>query len=110
MEQKLIEPQTRSSRDELNKLLHDSFFEYGSSGNKYTKFDILDRLPETVEHSIYIISDYEITHLSEGCVMANFKTDRTDPDGKKVLSFRTSIWKNVSDSWQMFFHQGTPIE
>jgi len=110
LEQKLVEPQTRSSHDTLDKLLHDDFCEYGSSGKKYTKSDILERLPETAEHSNYVIDDYQIKHLSDDCVLANFVTDRTDPDGTKVLSFRTSIWKLVGGNWQMFFHQGTPIQ
>lgn len=109
LEQTLVEPQTRSSYDLLNKLLHDDFCEYGSSGKKYVKSDITERLPETVEHSVYVIEDYAVKQLSDDCVLVNFKTDRTDPDGTKVLSFRTSIWKLTNGQWQMFFHQGTPI-
>jgi len=109
LEQTLVEPQTRSSYDLLNQLLHNDFYEYGSSGKKYVKSDITERLPETVEHNVYVIKDYTTKQLSDDCVLANFRTDRTDPDGTKVLSFRTSIWKLTDGQWQMFFHQGTPI-
>ncbi len=44
LEKLLLEPTTRSSITKLQKLLHDEFTEFSSSGKVYNKQDILESL------------------------------------------------------------------
>ncbi len=107
LELKLLDPKVRGSVEELDQLLTDDFVEYGSSGLVYTKEMILDRLPSG-SISTYELYDFEIVVFSDSVVQARYKTDRTNPDGSKLKSLRSSIWKNIDGKWQMSFHQSTP--
>ncbi|MBP6883974.1 MAG: DUF4440 domain-containing protein [Candidatus Pacebacteria bacterium] len=110
LELSLLKPEIRSSREALDKLLADDFIEFGSSGNKYTKQDILKRLPSTLERVEYLVSDFNVDTPSENIAIATFKTERTTDGKDKVISLRSSHWRKTDGSWQMFFHQGTPIQ
>lgn len=110
LETSLLKPEIRSSKEALDKLLTDDFVEFGTSGNKYTKTDILERLPLNTNNVVYIVSDFEIKILSEDIIMTNFKTDRTINDTEKVFSLRTSLWRKEENGWRMFFHQGTQTQ
>ncbi len=110
LELSLLKPEVRSSKEALDKLLADDFIEFGSSGNKYTKQDILERLPNTLEKVEYLVSDFNVDTPSENIVIATFKTVRTTDGKDKVVSLRSSHWRKADGSWQMFFHQGTPIQ
>lgn len=110
LETSLLKPEVRSSFDQLNVLLADDFKEFGSSGLVYTKQNVLERLPSNTDKTDYVVSDFEISVLSEGVIMANFKTGRVINDTDKVSSLRTSLWRNENGIWRMFFHQGTVIK
>jgi hypothetical protein len=110
LEISLLNPEVRSSFDQLNVLLADDFKEFGSSGLVYTKQNVLERLPSNTDKVIYAVSDFITKNLSDDTVMSNFKTDRIINDTEKVSSLRTSLWRKENDRWKMFFHQGTPIK
>ena len=110
LETDLLKQETRSSFEKLNKLLADDFKEFGSSGLVYTKQNVLERLPSNTDNTVYVVSDFKITILSENIVMANFKANRTINNTETVSSLRTSLWRNENGVWKMFFHQGTVIK
>ncbi|MFA5876916.1 MAG: DUF4440 domain-containing protein [Candidatus Paceibacterota bacterium] len=110
LELSLLKPEVRSSREALDKLLADDFIELGNSGNKYMKADILERLPNTLEKIQYVVSDFAIDTPSDNIVVATFKTERTTDGKEKVISLRSSHWRNNDGGWQMFFHHATPID
>ena len=109
LELSLLKPEIRSSREALDKLLADDFVEFGTSGNKYTKTDILERLPNTIERVEYTVSDFSVEMPSEDVAVAKFKTERTTDGKDKVISQRSSHWRKTDMGWQMFFHEATPI-
>lgn len=109
LELSLLTPEVRSSFDKLNSLLADDFMEFGSSGLIYDKKEILERLPLNTEKVEFIVSDFVARQLSEDVVLTTFKTERIINDTEKMTSLRSSLWKKINGSWQMFFHQGTPI-
>lgn len=110
LETSLLKPEVRSSREQLDKLLADDFTEFGSSGSVYKKSDTLQGLPTSTDKTLFIVSDFEARELSENFVLTTFKTERVINDIEKVTSLRSSLWKKTNGSWQMFFHQGTPIK
>ncbi|MNH96461.1 hypothetical protein D3C73_491280 [compost metagenome] len=102
LEQELM----RLDRDQLALLLADDFVEFGSSGNTYTKHEqvIYSEQKSNLPH--YNISDFMIKEITPGIVLATYRTLRTH-DNQQAL--RSSIWRLTNQSWQMVFHQGTPV-
>lgn len=109
LELSLLKPEIRSSRKALDELLADDFVEFGASGNKYTKADILERLPNSLQKVEYKVSDFSVEISSEEVVIATFKTVRTTDGKDRVISQRSSHWRKIDSGWQMFFHEATPI-
>lgn len=109
LELSLLKPEIRSSKEALDKLLADDFIEFGTSGNKYTKADILERLPNTLQKVEYMMSDFSVEMTSEDVVIAIFKTERTIDGKDRVVSQRKSHWRKTDSGWQMFLHEATPI-
>ncbi|MDF2947495.1 MAG: hypothetical protein K0S51_2174 [Bacillales bacterium] len=106
LESSLLHSATRSSIQELDKLLAEEFVEFGSSGRIFTKNDIIERLPIETQIKLDII-DFNIKILSPDLIQTKFVTS------KNSISYqlRTSIWiKTLNNNWQMIFHQGTPTK
>jgi hypothetical protein len=102
LEEKLLKPEIRASRNELTKLLSDNFVEFGSSGK------VLYKNEEISEEGIGVVkmtlSDFEIHPLSDEIVLTTY---RIFNEVNKQHTLRSSIWKSNNGSWQMVFHQGT---
>lgn len=102
LEEKLLNPEVRSSRVELKKLLADDFFEFGSSGRiLYKNEDIADDGIGIVRMNL---SNFEIHPLSDDIVLATY---RIFNENTNQHSLRSSIWKLNDGLWKMVFHQGT---
>lgn len=109
LEEKLQKPDVRKSAKELDDLISDDLIEFGSSGQKYTKKDVLANLPSSPEIK-FIMTDFETNILGEKIVQSLFKTEKTNLEtGKITTSLRSSLWRNEDGKWKMLFHQGTPI-
>lgn len=108
LELSLLKPEIRSSKEALDNLLADDFIEFGSSGEKYTKADILERLPGTIEKVEYKVSDFEVASPSDDIAIATYKTEKIKEGKDKVVSKRCSHWRKTDKGWQMFFHEATP--
>ncbi|MBM7691578.1 hypothetical protein JOC77_000985 [Peribacillus deserti] len=102
LEEKLLKPEIRTSQNELNQLLADQFFEFGSSGNVFYKDQAIG--DEGIGVVKMTLSEFEIHPLSEEIVLTTF---RIFNEVKKQHSLRSSIWKLTDGSWKMVFHQGT---
>ena len=102
LEQQLLAPETRTSLTELDKLLADDFFEFGSSGSIWYKKDSVGGEGLTVRKMT--LSDFEIYPLSDESVLATYCIK---DDTRELNTLRSSIWKLVDGRWRMFFHQGT---
>lgn len=89
----------------LNELIHDDFYEVGSSGTVYDKATILTFLQGSAIDRPIEILEFHIKPLTEDFVWAFFVT-LDHSSGKRAR--RTSLWK-FSGTWQLLFHQGTPL-
>mgnify|MGYP002478557441 CR=1 FL=1 len=105
LEERLLDPNIRTTPAELEKLLADDFFEFGSSGNVWYKKDFVGEggLSAT-EITLY---DFHIHPLTEHVVLTTY---RVKDETRRQHTLRSSIWKQVDGRWQMFFHQGTIIQ
>lgn len=104
LEEKLLQPEIRTSPEEIEKLLENDFFEFGSSGNVWYKNGIQTAGIGVVK---MIISNFEIHQLSSNTVLTTY---RIFNEVKMQHTLRSSIWKFSDGIWKMFFHQGTPTQ
>lgn len=102
LELKLLKPEIRTSPKEIDKLLAEGFFEFGSSGNVWYKKDCI--VPEGIGVMEMTLSEFDLHPLSDDTVLATY---RVRDDTRMQNSLRSSIWKFIDGRWQMFFHQGT---
>lgn len=106
LERELLTTGTRRDRDRLEELLAPDFFEFGSSGNVWSRSEILSRLPTETATQV-VASDFRSQEISTGVVLVTYQTIRIESDGSPFKALRSSIWKLNGSVWQMRFHQGT---
>ena len=104
LEEKLLQPEIRTSKEELRNLLSNDFFEFGSSGNVLYKDGIEENGIGEVKMTL---SNFEIHPLSANTVLTTY---RIFNEVKRQHTLRSSIWKLNDGQWKMFFHQGTPTQ
>lgn len=103
LEKRLLDPKVRKSVEELDKLIADEFIEYCTSGHVCNKQEVLGSLPDKEEVEI-IPKNFIVRSLAQDVVLLNFETFNIST---MVTSRRSSIWKLIDGTWQLFFHQGT---
>jgi hypothetical protein len=109
LEDKLQKPDVRKSVQELDDLISNDLIEFGSSGQIYTKKDVLINLPVSPDIK-FIMTDFRINILGENIVQSLFRTEKNNlKTGKITHSLRSSLWRNENGQWKMLFHQGTPV-
>jgi len=112
LETLLLKPEVRSSAKKIASLLSSDFIEFGSSGTIYYKKQILEKLPKDskIFPVKFSVSNFKVKELGDGLALATFKIEKMLPDGKHIISLRTSIWRRNGKNWQIFFHQGTLVQ
>ena len=103
LEEKLLKPEIRASKEELTNILSEDYFEFGSSGKVLYKNENINDVSLSVVRMK--LSDFEIHPLSEEIVLTTY---RIYNEVNKQHSLRSSIWKLIDGAWKMHFHQGTP--
>ena len=108
LEEQLLQPEVRKSREELAALLADVFLEFGSSGRIFSKDYIIEELPNTPSVMMNI-RDFQAKVLSPELVLTTYRAvSYNQCRGQERHSLRSSIWRLLDGRWQMIFHQGTP--
>ena len=101
LEERHTNLEVRKSREELDNILADDFFEIGSSGYMFNKKDCLESGVVLTEMTLH---NYEIYPLAADIVLSTYYImDKT----RNRNTLRSSIWKKIDGRWQLFFHQGT---
>ena len=100
-EKSLLDHKTRSSVEYLKAILADDFFEFGSSGKKHTKDDVMLWLVKEAPF-MYEISEFNIQPLTDKVVLATYQIQLNHSH-----SLRSSLWVLQDNCWQLKFHQGT---
>lgn len=106
-EEALLDPTFRKDHLRVSSLLAEDFVEFGSSGNVWTRGQVLDLLANE-EFDPPTMKDFACKEMSAGVVLASYRTVRTDPkEDSKAITLRSSLWTNESGKWLLRFHQGT---
>lgn len=110
LEIELLQPETRRSKERLNELLADDFFEFMQSGGSSNKESIIASLPSSPEEEIEV-REMEAKELSKENILLHYIADRIEIEsGKKKCTLCSSVWQKRDEKWQMVFFQGTPAK
>jgi hypothetical protein len=109
LEQSLLKPEVRGSRDAVAYLLADNFAEFGSSGSIYDKEGAIRELQKDPAFA-GLLSDFKATTLAPDVVLVTYRITRPAlPQESQSQSLRSSIWQGIDGRRQLVFHQSTPI-
>ena len=103
LEKSFLDPGSRQRPSSLAHLLADDFVEFGKSGRKYSKSEILGALAAETPRDI-IATEFQVTALGSQAALLTYRATTGS-----VSSLRSSVWILQDDRWQLLFHQGTPI-
>ena len=107
LEERLLRPDARRSRQALDELLSDDFVEFASDGVAYDKAQVIDALEREVPCR-RSLADFQIVPLAENVILATYSVTRQNVASNEVVdSLRSSIWTQRDGRWQLLFHQGT---
>ncbi len=110
LEALLLVPSVRRSREHLARLLADDFSEFGSSGARYDKKEMIEALRREAREPLVTaaIKDCKVTWLSKDVAQLTYRSVRANGSRTSTAN-RSSIWKRIGGRWQMIFHQATPV-
>ena len=99
--------ETRFDRTLMDQTFAPDFHEFGRSGRRYTREQLLFNASEA--HDIdATLHDFALHALSETITQTTYNSEVRTPTGTEWAN-RSSIWDRTSGRWQLRFHQGTPI-
>ena len=105
LETELHKDETRRNRKRMETLLHPDFVEFGRSGARYTRDDILREFGQNAVLPAIASRNFNVALLGEGVALLTYISARENPH---QLTLRSSVWVRTEVGWQMRFHQGTP--
>jgi hypothetical protein len=109
LEKKLLDPVLRRNPELLALMLADNFVEFGSSGRRYDKKQVLYQLSRQLPAQL-TIEEFRVVELAPDAALVTYRAraESSDRKGEKY-SLRSSIWRQQGAHWQMLFHQGTLV-
>ena len=107
----LHDPEVRGSVERLAAVLHPSFKEFGRSGAKYTREEILAHVSSQRQQPVIWAQEFEVEVLSEGLALLSYRSAHVSESGALHRhTNRASLWQLSEGGWKMRFHQGTPTQ
>ncbi len=107
LEHTLWSRDTRFDRALMDATFAPDFHEFGRSGRRYTRDEMLFG-PTEAEDIPATLHNLTVTTLSDTLALVTYISElRYQPT---EWANRASIWDRSSGRWQLRFHQGTPCE
>ena len=91
---------TRGDPSWMDQHLTETFTEFGWSGRRYTRADILEMGIGPIEAEL---SDMEVRAIGSGAALVTYRSTET-----RGVGHRSSVWIRRRGGWRLDFHQGTP--
>jgi hypothetical protein len=91
---------TRGNRSWVDEHLAPTFTEFGWSGRRYTRVDILDT---EIAPIVAQLADMEVRPLGPDMALVTYRSIEPRGNGN-----RASVWIRRNGRWRLEFHQGTP--
>ena len=112
LETELHRLETRKNKKRLEQLLHPDLVEFGRSGRRYSRNEVLAEFstPCAVLESIYV-ERFELAQLTGGAALVTYLSAHKAATGELSRhTLRSSVWVETATGWQLRFHQGTPAD
>jgi hypothetical protein len=110
LETELHKDETRHDQRRMKTLLHPDFIEFGRSGTRYTRADILREFGKDDELPLIQSHNFDVVVLGDSVVLLTYVSVHVDAGGNSHRqTLRSSIWVRTQVGWPMRFHQGTPV-
>src|SRR5438309_8012684 len=104
LETELRTIKARRNRHRMETLLHPDFVEFGRSGRRYTRTDILNEFGSTSVLPIVRSGSFDLAVLAEGIALLTYASAHEDADGKQSRHMlRSSVWVCTEIGWQIRF-------
>jgi hypothetical protein len=98
-------PEFGNARADLERLMHESYWEVGASGTRYSREFVLEtlltRAPDPAESS-WVVREFQVSEIAADNYLATY----TLFQGTRV-SRRATLWRRAASGWQILYHQGT---
>jgi hypothetical protein len=112
LELRLQKPEVRAEPAAVEALLHPGFSEFGASGRRWGRTELLAALAaeqpageqSAGEEPAITATEMTGTRLADDVIHLTYLSQRA---GRRAL--RSSIWLRTTDGWRVYFHQGTLI-
>lgn len=91
-----------SKKENLEKVFHKDFFEFGKSGRIFNREGTINYLLNSEDRNIQIL-DFVVNQIDSKTFIVHYKSKH---DGKQMV-LRTSIWICENQEFKLYFHQGT---
>jgi hypothetical protein len=96
---------SRRDRRRMEELLHPEFVEFGRSGRRYSRQEILEGLAGSDVPAIRS-GQFDLVVLARDAVLLTYVSACEEPSGKLTrFSLRSSVWVRTEGNWQIRFHQ-----
>ena len=111
LERELHQLETRRNRNRMEALLDPEFVEFGRSGRRYSRADVLNEFAPDRSFPAIHSGDFRLVMLSQQVALLTYVSAHLDANGTKDLhALRSSIWVRDETGWQIRFHQGTSTQ
>lgn len=99
--------ETRCDRTLMEATFAPDFHEFGRSGRRYTRDDLLPTgKTQTIDATLHALA---VNDLSDTLALVTYISELRLPTGTEWAN-RSSLWDRTVGHWQIRFHQGTPCE
>ncbi len=107
LEHTLWQTETRHDRALMEATFAADFHEFGRSGRRYTRDDLLPvGNPKPINATLHALS---ITEISPTIALVTYASELRRQTHTEWAN-RSSLWDRSKGRWQIRFHQGTPCE
>jgi hypothetical protein len=112
LETELHRLETRQNRERLDQLLHADFVEFGRSGRRYSRGEVLGEFSAASAALEPVrVEQFEAAELGSGVVLVTYLSAHENTTGQlQRRTLRSSLWLETESGWRMRFHQGTPAD
>ena len=101
-------PEYGTTREALDNMLADTFWEVGASGRRYSReyaIDTLIQRYQNPEEDNWDTTDFHCLEIAENHYLLTY----TLIQGMRVTR-RSTIWRRINQTWKIVYHQGTIVE
>ncbi len=94
---------TRTDREWMDAHLAAGFVEFGRSGRRYTRAEVLDLEIGPIAVTLPL-ADPRVRSIDTDVALVTYRSDE-----ERGPSHRSSVWRRAGDGrWQLEFHHGSP--